>query len=204
MGNDFARRAATDQRVLKRCCESLLGICAGLVADSKLNDEEIRFLDTWLADSSNLCFSWPGEVLVARIKSVLSDGKITEEEREYLKKTLRDLLGGTLEETGAAGGMATKLPLNEVKVIEIKGSSFCFTGEFLFGTRKACEKAVTERGGVSWPAVKMDLNYLVIGTMASREWAHSTHGRKIEKALEYQNKGCSVLIVGEEQWVQFL
>lgn len=204
MGISFARRAATEQRILKRSCESLLGICAGMMADGKLNDDEIRFLDNWLADNDELTITWPGEVVVARVKSILSDGRITEDEREYLKSTLRDLLGGTLEETGATGGIATRLPLSDVKTIKIDDSSFCFTGNFLYGTRKACENAVTERGGLVSPSVKVDLNYLVIGTMASREWAHSSHGRKIEKALEYQNKGHSVFIVSEEQWVQFL
>jgi NAD-dependent DNA ligase len=174
------------------------------MADGKLSDDEILFLDTWLADNDELTATWPGEVVVARVKSILSDGRITEDEREYLKKTLRDLLGGTLEETGATGGIATRLPVNEVKTIEVDGSSFCFTGNFLYGTRKACENAVVERGGLISSSVKVDLDYLVIGTMASREWAHSSHGRKIEKALDYQNKGHSLLIVSEEQWVQFL
>ncbi|MGH9875887.1 MAG: BRCT domain-containing protein [Pyrinomonadaceae bacterium] len=204
MGNFFARRIATDKRVLKRSCESLLGICTGLMADGQLNDDEIRFLNLWLADNSDIALTWPGEVLVARIRSVLADGQITEEERAYLKQTLSDLLGGTLTETGAAGGTATRLPINDVEAIEVDGASFCFTGDFLFGPRKSCESAVTERGGVVLPGVQTDLDYLVIGTLASREWANTTFGRKIEKAMEYQRKGCSLLIVSEEQWVQFL
>jgi len=204
MGSIFAKRIATEQRVLKRSCESLLGICAGLMADAKLNDDEIRFLDTWLADNDELSVTWPGEVVFACVQAIIADGYITDEERTYLQKILSDLLGGTLEETGATGGTATRLPINEVKNIEIDGFSFCFTGDFLFGTRKTCEKAITERGGIVSPSVKIDLKYLVIGTMASHEWVHSTHGRKIEKALEYQNKGHPLLIVSEEQWVQFL
>ena len=50
----------------------------------------------------------------------------------------------------------------------------------------------------------MDLDYLVIGSLASREWAHTSHGRKIEKAMDYKKKGCSINIVSEEQWVQCL
>lgn len=204
MSNFFAMRAATDQRVLKRSCESLLGICAGLICDGSLNDEEIRYLDIWLRNNDQLSVTWPGEVVVACVQDILSDGLITEEEREYLRKSLSDLLGGALSETGAAGGTATRLPINNVETIKLAGSSFCFTGDFLFGTRKVCEKAVTERGGVACSSVKADLHYLVVGTMASRDWAHSSHGRKIEKALEYQKKGRPVLVVSEEQWVQFL
>lgn len=200
----FAQKAATDQRLLKRSCESLLGLCTGLLADQKLNDEEIRFLDLWLADHDDIATTWPGEVLVARVQEVLKDGLITEEEREYLKSTLEELLGGSLEDTGAASGLATTLPINEIKKIVISDKSFCFTGNFLFGTRKVCEKAISDRGGIAVPRVRKDLGYLVIGTLVSRDWAHTSHGRKIEKAVEYQRAGSPILIVSEEQWVQFL
>jgi NAD-dependent DNA ligase len=204
MSSFFARRAATDNRLLKRSCESLLGICSGLLADGHLSDEEIRFLDTWLADNDDISTTWPGEVICARIRDVLADGVITDDEREHLTTTLTDLLGGTLEETGATSGMATRLPIDDVESIELSGRSFCFTGSFLYGTRKVCEEAVKKKGGVAISSVRVDLNYLVIGTLASREWAHTSHGRKIEKAIDYKNKGRQILIVSEEQWVQFL
>jgi len=204
MGNFFARLAATDQRLLKRSCESLLGICSGLLADHRLTDDEISFLDTWLADNDDISTTWPGEVIIIRVRDVLKDGVITEDEREYLKSTLSNLLGGTLEETGATSGTATRLPIDDVKVIEISGNSFCFTGSFLYGTRKACERVIIEKGGLTSSSVRVDLNYLVIGTLASREWAHTSHGRKIEKAMDYKKKGRSILIVSEEQWIQFL
>lgn len=202
--NTFARRAATDARVLDRSCETLLGICAGLLADDVLSDVEIQYLDLWLSDNDELIYTWPGEVIYARIRDVLKDGKITEDEREYLKKTLSDLIGGTLEETGAASGLSTKLPLDDVSEITILGHSFCFTGNFIYGTRAACSKAVIERGGTHSANVTKKLDYLVIGTMTSREWVYSTHGRKIEKAILYKEDGQHLIITNEELWTQFL
>ncbi len=204
MINSFSRMAATEQRQLKRSCESLLGICAGLLADGDLNDKEILFLQTWLSDHDAIAHTWPGEVLAVRVRDVLSDGLITDEEREYLTKTLSDLIGGTLDEIGATSGLSTKLPIDDVSQIVIKGNIFCFTGSFLYGTRAACERAITERGGFASPSVCRDLNYLVIGTMASRDWAHTSHGRKIEKAIEYKGMGCPIYIIAEDQWMQFL
>ncbi|MHB8405010.1 MAG: BRCT domain-containing protein [Gammaproteobacteria bacterium] len=204
MGNQFARRALTDQRLLKRSCESLLGISAGLLADGKLTDEEITFLDAWLAEHTEIAFTWPGEVVAARVRQVLKDGVITEDERQYLKSTLEMLLGGTLQNTGATSGLSTKLPLDEIGTIVIKGRTFCFTGEFLYGTRSACEKAVISRGGDTASSVRKDLDYLVIGALASNAWAHTSFGRKIEQAMDYKTKGCSLFIVTEEQWVQYL
>ena len=204
MSSFFARKAATDQRLLKRSCESLLGICSGMLADGHLANEEIRFLDTWLADNDDIATSWPGEVIVKRVRDVLADGIITEEEREYLKSTLSDLIGGSIEETGATSGTATLLPLDDVDNIKIDSNSFCFTGSFLYGTRNSCHKAIEERGGTASGSVKVSLNYLVIGALASREWAHTSHGRKIEKAMDYKNKGRQILIISEEQWTDAL
>lgn len=204
MAENFSRHAATEARLLKRSCEALLGVCAGLLADGVLCDEEIRFLNLWLKDNEQIAHTWPGEVVYARVRDVLADNIITEDERIYLKQTLTDLLGGTLQQTGATSGLSTSLPLDEVDLIEIPDALFCFTGQFIYGTRAACERAVLDRGGNTIPRVRKDLDYLVIGTMASREWAHTSHGRKIEKAIEFKNKGSNVSIVSEEQWIQYL
>ena len=45
MSNNYARQVSTDNRLLKRSCESLIGLCSGLMADGVLNDEEIGFLN---------------------------------------------------------------------------------------------------------------------------------------------------------------
>lgn len=204
MGESFTRKAVTEARLLKRSCESLISICAGLLADGKLNDEEINFLNTWLIDNENIATTWPGQVVYARVRDVLSDGIITEDEREYLQQTLSDLLGSAFQETGAISGFSTGLPIDNINTIEIPGNSFCFTGNFIYGTLSACERAIREREGVAIPRVQTDLNYLVIGHLANREWAHSSHGRKIEKAIVYKKRGYPILIVSEEQWIPYL
>lgn len=204
INESFARHACTDARVLKRSCESLLGICSGILADGIISNEEIRFLDLWLSDNKNITSTWPGEVIYSRIQKVLADNIITEKERDHLKQTLTELIGGTLQETGSAGGLSTSLPIDDIDRIEIKNNIFCFTGNFLYGTRKACERAISDKGGIAIPRIRMDLNYLVIGTMSSREWAHTSHGRKIEKAMEFKKNNCPILIVSEKQWIKYL
>lgn len=183
MGISFARHAAADRRLLKRFCEALLGISAGLLADGELSDKELLFLDSWLQEHDDIAATWPGEVIFVRVRDVLADGFITEEERAYLKETLSALLAGTLAETGATSGVATRLPIDEIDAIAIPDRSFRFTGSLLYGTRVACERAVRERDGAVVPSVRADLDYRVIGTLASRAWANTSHGRKIEKAM---------------------
>jgi NAD-dependent DNA ligase len=191
-------------RLLRRYCESLLGICTDIMADGDLNGREIKHLDTWLSDNQSLASTWPVEVMYARIKAILADNKITKDEHEHLKKTLSGLIGNTLQETGSAFEATTGLPIDDIGSMKIKGNIFCFTGNFLYGKRSACELAITERGGTAIPGIRKDLNYLVLGTMASRDWAHTSHGRKIEEAIEFKKDNCPVFIISEKQWVKYL
>jgi hypothetical protein len=43
---------------------------------------------------------------------------------------------------------------------------------------------------------------LVIGEIGSQDWLHSTHGRKIEKAIEYNDTGAKIAIVPEKHWYE--
>jgi hypothetical protein len=204
MEESHARMAATETQVLRRSCEALLGVGAGLLADGDLNDEEITFLNAWLEDNKEIATTWPGKVVYARVRDVLADGVITEDEREHLKKTLGDLISGTLDDTGASCDSTTGLPIDDIDGISIADNAFCFTGNFLYGPRVACERAVQERGGASFPGVGPEVNYLVIGTLASEEWAETLHGIEIEKAIEHKEEGHPISIISEEQWLQFL
>ncbi|RRQ20689.1 hypothetical protein D6C00_00950 [Thiohalobacter thiocyanaticus] len=141
-------------------------------------------------------------MIVARVQQILADGVVTTDEAEDLKETLSKLIGGTLEETGTASGMATQLPVDEVDQVHFDGRRYCFTGKFVYGSRKKCEQAVESLGAISVSNITKQLDYLVIGTLASRDWLHTSHGRKIEKAIENKNKGSSLLIVAEEDWAR--
>ena len=199
MSASYTVNIATDSRLLKRGCESLLGICAGLIADGHLNNLEIQFLRTWLIENVEVASSWPGEVLHKRVAQVLADGVIADEERAYLATTLRELIGGSFADDGAVPMGASQLPFNHDAEISMAGSSFCFTGQFLYGTRAACERAVEQRGGTI-SAIKRSLKFLVVGELASRNWKHTAFGTKIAAAVALQADGCGMQIVSESQW----
>ncbi len=48
--------------------------------------------------------------------------------------------------------------------------------------------------------ITRETDYLVIGTLASEAWVHTTHGRKIEAAVEMKAEGHRIIIVAEEHW----
>src|SRR5690606_36787616 len=160
-----------------RSCEALLGICQGLLADNQLNEKEFQFLSVWLKDNPEIASLWPGSAIAHRVSSMLSDGVVTADELEDLKRVLVRLIGGTLEQTGAAGGISTALPIDQFISVDLPGRVFCFTGKFLYGARSACSKIVVLYGGCCIDTVTKDLDFLVIGTLVSPDWMYSTHGR---------------------------
>jgi NAD-dependent DNA ligase len=203
MNKSVAVRVATDARLLRRGCESLLGLAAGLIADGELNAKEIQFLSTWLSEHPEIASTWPGEVVYKRVREALVDGVITSEEQEYLKQTLSDLVGGSFADVGSVAADAMSLPLDLTASIVIPESTFCFTGAFLFGTRAACERAVQSRGGLV-SGISKKLNYLVVGELSSRDWKYSSFGLKIQDAMRLNGEGADVHVVGEAQWVGVL
>ncbi|MEQ9007661.1 MAG: BRCT domain-containing protein, partial [Ekhidna sp.] len=146
----------------------------------------------------------PANVLYQRIEEMLADNVLDAEEQKELLQTLMDLTG---EPTihGSVNSMATSLPLTTPDpAIDFEGRIFCLTGKFVTGTRRQCESLVLERNGSLKKSPTKDTDFLVIGVVGSTDWIHSTHGRKIERAVELKESGTNIAIVSEEHWVRFL
>ena len=90
--------------------------------------------------------------------------------------------------------------------VEFTGRSFIFTGKFSYGTRKACQSAVTDRGGYapSQKYVSQEIDYLVIGAEGSKVWKRGSYGNKIEAAILARREHGSPAIISEEHWASHL
>lgn len=192
------------KEIVKKYAQALLGICSGLIADNDLNEKELYFLRHWLEEHCEYLNDWPFNLLMRKIYTILEDGVITQEELDHFKQVLSDLVGGSLEEVGTTSVNSTTLPLNHDALIIIPNHSFCFTGQFIHGTRKACHASIERLGGIASDGINSKLNYLVIGSVGSHAWVNTSYGRKIEKAVELQEKGQALYIISEEQWVESL
>lgn len=189
-------------RLASRQIDELIGLANGIAADGSLNQSEAEFLQKWLAANSEISGQPLIRTLYQRVNEMLADGVLDEEEKATLLDTLqrfsrRDFeLGETLK--------STSLPLcDPAPSFSIAGTSFCFTGTFLFGQRKDCERAVAERGGYPGSLTKRT-DALVIGAYATDSWKHSTFGNKILKAVEMRDQGVPIRIVAEEHWQRHL
>jgi len=182
----------------------LNGLCKGLISDREITEHEIRYLDWWLTQNGALKNNYPGRELYALVKEILSDGVITAEESTSLHKALVDFTGCDLD-SGVVDGLATRLPVDSEFLPQVEGKVFCLTGVFMAGKRSIVEDRVKSAGGIIISNITKNLDFLVIGTLSSRDWKFSSHGRKIEKAINYRDEeGAKLKIIAEENLYEFL
>lgn len=202
-GQPTNRRFNAARRSVREIHE-LLGLCKGVLADGMINSAEATFLSEWLQLNKEAADQWPANVIYDRIAYMLRDSHLDAEEEKELLKLLVDVTGGDASRLNAHGLSGT-LPISDpVPSISFAGRRICITGKLLYGSRSKCKQEIEKRNGLVVEAVTRELNYLVIGVVGSRDWAHSSFGRKIQQAVEYRDRGHDLAIVAEEHFVKTL
>lgn len=189
-------------RIDDRQINELIGLARGIIADGRTNVAEAEYLYKWLAQNKDATGNPVIGTLFKRIGNYLQDGKLDDDEAAELFETLTAFSGGDFE-IGEAAKSST-LPLcSPAPLIDYLGKNFCLTGTFAFGSRRECEEAIYNLGG-SVSGISKKTDFLIIGIYATDSWAHSSYGRKIERAVELRDQGAPIGIVGEQHWVASL
>jgi tetratricopeptide (TPR) repeat protein len=200
MTNDTRlHRLYNSARLADREVNELLGLTHGITADGVITQAEVEYLHKWLVAHTAGAANPVVAPLLGRVATILADGIVDPEEAADLFALLQRFAAGDFE----VGEMlkATTLPLDAPPPsIRFPESRFCFTGTFAFGTSKECQAAVEAKGS-QCGSLTQETGYLVIGIYATDSWAHSTFGRKIEKAVALREKGLPIAIIGEQHWV---
>lgn len=182
----------------------LSGLVHGIMADSKLNDNEIKILRLWLGSNDFLAGTYPFDELSAIVQTILEDGFIDDDERNQLlafmsnlvefkdSYNLSELEFASLREKYSIGGICAKNPL-----ISFVDKNFCFTGESYRATRAEMKSEIERLGGTFKSSVSKNTDYLVVGNAGNPCWAYSCYGRKIEEAMDLRKSGAKVQIVNE-------
>ncbi len=176
MSTEYAVAKAQQKAALTRASQMLLGLVTGIVADGQLHDMEAQMLNTWLSENGDVASIWPGSAIAAALRTVLADGVITQHERDHLLKELQALVGTDFSETGSTTPTVAALPYDSDTSLHIAGAGICHTGEFLYGTRAACERLTERAGGIALSTITKKVTYLVIGTHVSPHWVNKTQG----------------------------
>lgn len=200
----MARVMSAETHRLNKAVEQLMGIVTGVVADGELTDKEVLFLRTWLIEHDAVAEHWPGSAIYRVVSEVLHDGVITDDERAHLLGTLKELVQSDFSNTGSSLSEGPTLPVNDKVTVQLTNISVCHTGAFLYGTRAAVERATLKAGGLPMDGITKKTDLVVIGSKLSPDWAHTTFGRKIQKARELQDAGEAIEIISERRWLQAL
>ena len=193
------RFALAQDSITDRQIDELIWICKGISADGVITPEEANYLSRWMESRRGYVDRFPFDVLYARLREMLSDGDLDDEESSELLDIIRKMTGEDKEIDAIA---STSLPLDQpAPPVQIRGKVFVFTGIFTVGSRKKCEEIIEDLGGKVRKNISKSIDYLVVGDIGSEYWAHSTHGRKIEKALLYKKQGIDIAIISEHHWI---
>ena len=191
--------------VNERQIDEMIGIIKGIMCDDEASVSEIEFLKNWLEANKLTAHQWPASIIYARISDALADGTIDENERREITQLLSETIGHSAEPPPEAHSNSTSLPLcNPKPAVEFNDKTFCFTGKFYAGTRQWCENITQSKGGKSTSTITKKVDYLVIGELGNEAWIHSTHGRKIESAIELRELHGKLHIIDEQYWVNHL
>ncbi len=184
--------------------EELLGFLLGIAADGQLNDKEVDALSKWLECNQIIQDKWPASIIVSRVAAILEDGIITDDERQDLMRIIQQFTGDSIAPDGLSLEASVEVWEDAIDSITVTGSTFCLTGDFVSGDRDSIENKLRNFGASVSSSVNKSVNYLVIGTLASRDWLYTSHGRKIEKALHLKRKGIEIRTVTERTMLKLI
>ena len=177
-----------------------------MLVDGVVTDDEVRALDQFLERNPDLKGAFPGDVLYRRIRPMIVARSIDPQELHELRALLEDTIGERSGVHDIGAQASSTLPLTDPppKPLKFEGVCYVVTGAFIYGARKAVTQAIAVRGGICEDGVTRRTDVLLVGSLASRDWKHSSFGRKIQKAIEIQREGKRLVIVAEDHWVSQL
>lgn len=78
------------------------------------------------------------------------------------------------------------------------------SGEFSCASKSEISKKLVAKGAIEKSGVSSKLDYLFVGGSGSASWKFGKIGGKIAKAMELQEKGNKIQIVGEDDIIEIL
>lgn len=182
--------------------QTLQGLCHGILADGEITDKEIFDLDRWLDDNEHLNTYYPYDEIRSLVLSILSDGKVTEDERLVLKAYFSqfvnlantDIQQKIIDEIKEVkiSGLCTSEP-----VVDFDGKTFCITGVLKNETKESLKQKIINLGGIITDSVTKKTDYLIVADNGNPAWAFSCYGRKVEKAVNMRKDGHVITLIHE-------
>lgn len=172
----------------------LFGICEGVISDGSINDKERNFIKNWI-----VVYGLENEPIPHKILELLNMAQ-----EQELINSLRQILGEiivTLDDDLVE--LTGDIDYDHPETIEFKDKNFLFSGTFVLIEKKAIIDFIISKGGT--PKIKKgeqritkDIDYLIVGTVANRDYSNGSVGNKIIAALE--QRGRRPIQIIHEKW----
>ena len=169
--------------------QELQSILELIIADGKITVDEFKALKEWMGEHDNLQGSYPFDRVFFALDRVLEDGVISQEELEELQMLFSDFVD-PVKSRGCHEEIDTLI-----------GKHVCVTGDFDYGNRNEVFVLIENAGGIIDKNVKKATDYVVVGAQGSDNWKTGNYGGKIQKALEMNEKGASIKIMEEKDFI---
>lgn len=185
--------------------QRLHAILGGIIADTRISEEELRGLSDWMENHDHLRSCWPFDEVGSLITSVLKDKRIDDEEHAKLHSFFSEFIALADDRTITSPlvkrdnqtivGLCAVCP-----EISFDGKLFVFTGASARFNRPQLAETISSLGGKLAPNMSKKVDYLVIGSEGNPSWAYACYGRKVEQAIELRRSGVRLLIVHEHDF----
>lgn len=163
--------------------QELQDILNAVIEDGKITLEEFAILKDWMDAHMQLKGTYPFDKVFCSLNKVLEDGVISQDELDKLQIIFSESVD------------PVKSCCVNKELTTISGKRICVTGDFEYGDRNSVFKLIEDAGGIVDKSVKKTTDYLVVGSMGSDNWKTGNYGGKIQKAMEYKDKGACIEII---------
>ena len=161
----------------------LISLAEDVVADGCVTLDEVIGLRWWIERNPMLGDDGVSGGLYTLLSAALEDGKVDDNEERELLAALRRLID--------------PISSSEQSPFDIRGKTYCLSGDFDYGSKSDVEKVLELSGGIRVSGPSKKCNYVIVGACGSAAFAHGNYGKKVERALELQEQGVDIKIVGE-------
>lgn len=164
----------------------LNGMLKGISIDKKISTIEGINLRKWMYENNYLKGYYPFDQIMSVLDYVLEDNVITKEESDSMVCAIKSLLE----------------PVQELReqMNSVKGKHVCLSGIFSHGQKSDVEKFIIQDGGFIDSAIKTTTDILIIGDSECQAYAFGNYGIKVQKAIDYSNKGHDIKIIKESDY----
>ena len=156
-------------------------------SDGNIDDDELVKLSHWMEEHEELIGIFPFDKIFNTLSAVLYDKTITDEERQLINSLFNTFIN----------------PFSDVSfnnsAIDFSGKKVCLTGTFETGSKKQIGEHIISLGGIITKNLTKSTDILLVGGQGSTAWAYGNYGNKIKDALQWQEDGIAISIIGEKE-----